>query len=87
MAVVAASAGADGGLTADDRCGVHGGPLTNAEFHLFMNQPRRRERLHLLIYDLATGEEKILPFAECPKKEADSYSYEGWGTIFGYRKV
>ena len=63
------------------------GPLTTAEFHMFINQPHRRERLQLLLHDLNDRTDKLLPFAECPRKEADSYSYEGWNTVFEYRRV
>ena len=63
------------------------GPLTTAEFHWFINQPRRRERLALLLYDPASGAEAMTPFAQCPRKEEDSYSYDGWNTILTYRRV
>jgi hypothetical protein len=63
------------------------GPLTAAEFHIFLNQKHRRERLHMLIWDLETKTEKMLPLSECPRKEEDSYSYEGWNTVFGYRRI
>ncbi|MFH1008755.1 MAG: transglutaminase domain-containing protein [Candidatus Latescibacterota bacterium] len=60
------------------------GPLTLAEFHLFINQPARRKRLKLLLYDMETDSEKLLPLEECPP--AFSF-YEGCGTEFHYTKV
>ncbi|OPX21857.1 MAG: hypothetical protein B1H02_06965 [Candidatus Latescibacteria bacterium 4484_107] len=61
------------------------GPLTMAEFHLFINQAERRKRLRLLIYDMETKSEKLLPLDECSQKTLTCYI--GCGTEFHYRKV
>ena len=60
------------------------GPLTLAEFHLFINQDARKKRLKLLLYDIETNSEKLFPLDECP--QAFAY-YTGCGTEFHYTKV
>lgn len=60
------------------------GPLNMAEFHFFLNQPARRKRLKLHIYNLDDKSDKILPLDECPKKTFDCW--EGWDREFHYGK-
>ncbi len=60
------------------------GPLNMAEFHFFLNQPARRKRLKLHIYNLEDKSDKILPLEECPKKTFDCW--EGWNIEFHYGK-
>jgi len=61
------------------------GPLSLFEFFLFLNQPQRRRRLHMFIYDLESREERMLPLAECPRPNMSCY--EGWTRFFSYRKI
>ena len=61
------------------------GPLSIAEFYLMLNQPRRRERLRLLVRDPDTGDERLLPLAECPRP--DMNCYEGWTRFFTFSKI
>ncbi|MCD6221866.1 transglutaminase domain-containing protein [bacterium] len=61
------------------------GPLNMVEFHLFLNQQERRKRLKLLIYDLETKSEKMLPLNKCPKRNFSCY--EGWDKEFHYSKT
>ena len=58
------------------------GPLTMAEFCIFLNQKERRKNLRLLIYNYKDKTEKILPLDKCPKKEYASF--DGWDTEFHY---
>ncbi|MCK4623712.1 MAG: transglutaminase domain-containing protein [Phycisphaerae bacterium] len=60
------------------------GPLNMAELHFFLNQPVRRERLKLHIYNLEDKSDKILPLEECPKKTFGCW--EGWDIEFHYGK-
>jgi len=60
------------------------GPLTLAEFCLFINQEQRRKELKLLIYDMDSAKEKLLPLEECPKQAFDCFS--GWNTTLSYYK-
>ena len=55
-----------------------------AELHLFLNQPARRERLRLHVYDLPGKSERLLPLAQCPKTTFDCW--EGWSAEFHYVK-
>ncbi|MDY7009916.1 MAG: transglutaminase domain-containing protein [Planctomycetota bacterium] len=60
------------------------GPLNMAEFHFFLNQPARRKRLKLHIYNLDDKSDKILPLEKCPKTTFDYW--EGWDREFHYGK-
>ncbi len=60
------------------------GPLNLAELHLFLQQPQRRKRLRLHIYDLQTQTEKLLPLAACPKQQWDCF--DGADNQFHYSK-
>ena len=60
------------------------GPLNMAEFHLFLNQPARRKRLKLHIYDMNDKTEKMLPLEQCPKTTFDCW--EGYDCEFHYGK-
>ncbi|MDD5598842.1 MAG: transglutaminase domain-containing protein [Victivallaceae bacterium] len=60
------------------------GPLTLAEFCLFINQEQRRKELKLLIYDMDNSNEKLLPLDKCPKQAFDCFS--GWNTTLSYSK-
>lgn len=53
------------------------GPLSLAEFCLFLNQPARRPRLRLLIQQAQDAQPRLLPVADCPKQAFGCF--EGWG--------
>jgi len=62
------------------------GPLTLAEFHLFLNQEQRRVKLKLLVYDMTNKTEKMLPLDKCPKYPTSFTSFFGWNTELHYPK-
>lgn len=61
------------------------GPLSLAEFILFLNQPARRARLHLQVFDIENDTEQFLPLDACPRKEFDCYM--GWGRQLEYSRI
>mgnify|MGYP001201167279 FL=1 len=61
------------------------GPLTLAEFQIFINQKQRREKLKLLIYNMENKSEKLLPLNKCPKQEFDCFT--GWDVKLNYQKI
>lgn len=58
------------------------GPLTLAEFCLFLNEPSRRARLRLLIQTPADASPRRLPLDRCPKRAFDCF--EGWHRTLRY---
>jgi len=58
------------------------GPLNLAELHLFLENPERRKRLRLKIYDMDTRMEKMIPLNKSSVKDWDYF--EGAGTALKY---
>ena len=63
------------------------GPLTLAEFHLFLNQDQRRKKLKLLLYDMDKKTETMLPLEKCPVYPKSFTSFFGWNTELQYSKL
>lgn len=58
------------------------GPLSLAEFCLFLNQPHRRARLRLAIQAPGDPKARRLPLNQCPKQAFDCF--EGWHRTLRY---
>lgn len=62
------------------------GPLTLAEFHLFINQEQRRRKLKLLVYDIENRTEKLIAMDKSPAWPGSFTSFFGWNTTLSYSK-
>jgi len=60
------------------------GPLTLAEFQMFINQAQRRKKLKLLIYDMEKKTEKMMPLVKSPRQEFECFY--GWDRKLWYYK-
>ena len=60
------------------------GPLNLAELHLFLENPERRKRLRLRIYDMDTKTEKMVPLKKGPVQ--DWHYFDGAGTALSYTR-
>ncbi len=58
------------------------GPLSLAEFCLFLNQPNRRARLRLAIQAPGNSKTRRLTLDQCPKRDFDCF--EGWYRTLRY---
>lgn len=58
------------------------GPLSLAEFCLFLNQPQRRARLRLAVHRPDEPVARRLPLDQCPKQDFDCF--EGWQRSLRY---